>query len=585
MASITYWNRLEPRPRTEAIAETLAARVRDPLWLLTRQWQFGEFRGADAGSPAFVTLTLQESPFVAWRAGGMTPQPLTRGAPLERQVLAEPYPSDDLSLAVELGQLFESLLREAGHLTLPGTLIEAFRTDYPIPVRPEAELAAMPDQEQARFLRVCGGRALDGVALYQASGALPVLPPRPVIAPAHEAAVRAALTDFRAWVETTWGPLGVADSPAWDPPRLAHGLDVIAASPTGGTIALSADPGADGDFDWDAFDLRAAPAPEPGQPTVTTTTISVIPTTVRFRGMPNARWWSFEAGAVDFGDLKPEKRDLARLILMDFMLIHGNDWFLIPVEQTVGSLCRVESLVIRDVFGSRTLVERADSGAAVQGTRWTMFSTAIEGVGDRTAEFFVLPPSAATALQRGTAVEEVRFLRDELANMAWAIEHATANAVGDAWSGHERDQRLRAGEPPEPAPAAGPGSPPLRYRLQTRVPEHWLPLLPVAIDPVRAEIALELGAMLRPVPGGPAQPVLPVGRFLRPTRLAGAAYRIREEEVPRAGTRVSRIVCRARWHDGSTHVWIQRRRAIGGGEGSSGLRFDLAILQRPAETP
>jgi hypothetical protein len=578
MPSITYWNRLEPRPRTEAIAETLAARVRDPLWFLTRQWQFGEFQGADAGSPAFATLTFQETPLVAWQTGATPPRLLVDDAPLERQVLAEPCPDDDLSLAVELGQLFESLLGEAGL----GSLIRAFRGEYPVPARSEADLKAMADQEQARFLRVCGGRALDGVALYRASGTLPTLPPRPVIAPGNQGGVRGALTAFRAWVERAWGPLGATDPPAWDPVRLAHALDVIGVAPTGGTAVLSADPGGDGDFDWDAFDLRTAPASglEPPLPPVTTTTTSVIPTTVRFRGMPNARWWSFETGTVDFGEIKPEKRDLARLILMDFVLIHGNDWFLIPVEQRVGSLCRIDSLVVRDVFGGQTLVERADAAPAPPGARWTMFSTAIEGSADQVADFLVVPPSAATALQPGTAVEEVRFLRDELANMAWAIEHSTPNALGEAWSGHERDQRLRAAEPP-PAPAA-PDASPLRYRLQTRVPEHWLPLLPIAVDALRGEIALELGAMLRPVPGGAPQPVLPVGRLLRPTRLGGAAYRIREEEVPRAGTRISRVVCRARWHDGSTHVWVQRLRVIGGGEGSSGLRFDLAILQRPA---
>ena len=580
MPSITYWNRLEPRPRSEAIGETLAARVRDPLWLLTRQWQFGEFRGADGGSPAFATVIYQEAPLVAWQAAGAPHQVLNDDAPLERQVLGEPFPADDASLAVELGQLFEGLLRDAG---LSEPLRRAFRAEYLVPARSEAELAAMPDQEQARFLRVCGGRALDGVALYRATGTLPALPPRPAVEPGDRDAVRAALTAFRAWVEDTWGPLGTADPPAWDPPRLSHTLDVIAAAPTGGALTLSADPGSDGDFDWDAFELRKSPTPptELAVPPVRTIAASIIPTNVRFRGMPNARWWSFENGAVDFGEIKPEKRDLARLLLMDFMLIHGNDWFLIPLEQTVGTLGRVDSLVVRDVFGQRTLVERADAGTTAPGVRWTMFSTAIEGVDDRVADFLVLPGSAATALQIGTTVEEVRFLRDELANMAWAIEHATPNAVGDAWPGHERDQRLRADLPPAPAPVVGPDSPPLRYQLQTGVPEHWVPLVPVAIDAVRGDIALELGAMLRPGPGGASQPILPVGRLLRPTRLAGTSYRIREEEVPRAGTRVFRVICRARWHDGSTHVWVQRRRAIGAGEGSSGLRFDLAVLQRP----
>jgi hypothetical protein len=52
--ALTWWNRLEPRPRSPEVADTLAAKIRDPLWMLTRQWQFGEFQGEDAGSPAWV---------------------------------------------------------------------------------------------------------------------------------------------------------------------------------------------------------------------------------------------------------------------------------------------------------------------------------------------------------------------------------------------------------------------------------------------------------------------------------------------------------------------------------------------------
>ena len=50
--SITEWNRLEARPRTKDFDRALSAELRDALWMLTRQWQMGEFRGDDAGSPA-----------------------------------------------------------------------------------------------------------------------------------------------------------------------------------------------------------------------------------------------------------------------------------------------------------------------------------------------------------------------------------------------------------------------------------------------------------------------------------------------------------------------------------------------------
>jgi hypothetical protein len=50
--------------------------------------------------------------------------------------------------------------------------------------------------------------------------------------------------------------------------------------------------------------------------------------------------------------------------------------------------------------------------------------------------------------------------------------------------------------------------------------------------------------------------------------------------VPRAGTSVVRLCCRSRWIDGSTHLWIARRKSAGAGEGSSGLRYDLALPNR-----
>ena len=38
---------------------SLSARVFDPLWLLTRQWQVGEFQGEDAGMPVLARVRAQ----------------------------------------------------------------------------------------------------------------------------------------------------------------------------------------------------------------------------------------------------------------------------------------------------------------------------------------------------------------------------------------------------------------------------------------------------------------------------------------------------------------------------------------------
>ena len=115
MPSITTWVRLEPRPRAPSIAPSLAARIRDPLWMLTRQWQVGEFRGEDAGAPAFVQLAATTSRFTGWGVKNQTTVPITSGDPLEDLVESEPF-TPDLATRVELGQQFETFL--AGRLGL-----------------------------------------------------------------------------------------------------------------------------------------------------------------------------------------------------------------------------------------------------------------------------------------------------------------------------------------------------------------------------------------------------------------------------------------------------------------------------------
>ena len=119
--SITTWNRIEPNPRKSGVkpdlARSVAAQVRDPLWFLTRQWQFGEFRGEDAASPQYVQAKLRYFPLTGWRPSnspnvGFEPFDEKNPAPWETVMEREGfYPN--LSTAVELGLEFERLLMES----------------------------------------------------------------------------------------------------------------------------------------------------------------------------------------------------------------------------------------------------------------------------------------------------------------------------------------------------------------------------------------------------------------------------------------------------------------------------------------
>ena len=68
MPSITSLSRLEPSRGRRDVTAGAAAPVADPLWLLARQWQVGEFQAEDGGTPIVAR----------WRGTSPRPDPLRR---------------------------------------------------------------------------------------------------------------------------------------------------------------------------------------------------------------------------------------------------------------------------------------------------------------------------------------------------------------------------------------------------------------------------------------------------------------------------------------------------------------------------
>jgi hypothetical protein len=54
-------------------------------------------------------------------------------------------------------------------------------------------------------------------------------------------------------------------------------------------------------------------------------------------------------------------------------------------------------------------------------------------------------------------------------------------------------------------------------------------------------------------------------------------YFVHEEEVPRAGARLTQFFERTRWTGGQVYTWLRVRKQTGRGEASSGLGFDEII--------
>src|SRR5262245_15504037 len=132
MASVTIWNRLEPRSRSQDLADGLAARVHDPLWLLARQWQMGEFAGRDTGSPLTAQLQWTTASFDRVASGVDASQRYDGSAPLEalieREAVRPQQAAQDLLQAVEAGLQFLRVLDAAGL----GRLRSAYVQQYPL---------------------------------------------------------------------------------------------------------------------------------------------------------------------------------------------------------------------------------------------------------------------------------------------------------------------------------------------------------------------------------------------------------------------------------------------------------------------
>ena len=569
MPSITTWSRLEPNVRGASQNETLKARIYDPLWLLARQWQLGELQGDDNGTPVSARLRAECAELTRYVPQGRAARPVKfdpKRIPLEtvverEAVHPEPGALVRLRVSVEAGQQF---LRLLGRTPFGTKYDQGFLAAFALPAR-SAALAADADREALRFLDVMSGRVPDGVKLYTELKKNP-LPAAPTIEPPVDVQAFAAAADaFIRWYETLFSE--PAEQPdAWSAQRLEYAFSVEA--PTTPQMVLTSEY-YEGDLDWYDFDVRMGETIGAAEDRVAglnplPITRTTIPAPATYRGMPASRWWEFEDASVNFGAVETDPDDLARMLLVDFAITYGNDWFVIPVDVPVGSICKINSLIVTDTFGVRTLIPSIDRSAHPASSRWRMFKNS--GNADAPTSLFLAPTLKRT--MEGKPLDEVLFLRDEMANLAWGVERMAEGVSGRPLNRRDDDlARQRRNEPATPAPSND-GA--LTWRLSTEVPGYWIPLIPVQVQPGQKAIRFRRGATLRQ--DGTLKPQLALSHILKPSL---GPLDIFEEEIPREGCRVTRSYQYARWFDGRPLLWIGRRKTVGRGEGSSGLRFDV----------
>lgn len=560
--AVTAYNRLESRPRAHDFTRSLRAEVRDAMWFLTRQWQLGELTAEDAGSPIDARLVTRKLTVDRVKLGAGAPVPYDDNVPLEASVERETVPFSH-ALRVQAAQFFLRMHSPA----MRAKYLPRYLQKYAFPQNAEADFRGQVDGLNLYLAtrRTCfdGEQVLIDIAAGTFIGKVPIdggdLP-----------TMQPVIDNFAGWRERMYLQPTAAAPAVWDNSRLCYPVQASAPAGNGAQLTLGAPRYEGGRLDWYSFEVEpraAALALADGAhvaPPPAAEEMSFLPVTANFKGMPNARFWEMEERQVNFGALDAQTTDQLLLVFAELGLVYGNDWFVVPYKLPVNTLCEVRSLVVTDVFGERLLIRAADDGADNDWQRWSLFNLSNRGeLGSYNRQFLL--PSAVGATLESPALERVQFARDEMANMVWAVEEVIPDATGRGINGH--DAADKTGVLPEPiddSPAA------IRYLLGTTVPENWIPFIPVQRGALSQDIAFQRAAM--PKLGVPPRDVIRAkGVLLNEPALP---WFINEEEIPYAGTVVTRSYQRARWYDGRTVVWIGRRRETGRGVGSSNLRFD-----------
>jgi hypothetical protein len=322
------------------------------------------------------------------------------------------------------------------------------------------------------------------------------------------------------------------------------------------------------------------------------------------------RWWEFEDYAVNFGELDTATTDIAKMLLTEYALVFGDDWFVVPLRARPNSLVSVLELKVRDCFDQETPIQRAIDDSTNEWRRWEVFALSPKAPYGRTSHYIYVPPVVGVR-EEGPVLEEVRFARDEGANCVFAIEQTVPNQMGDPVGGYAAHleaqrrwrERPRPSAPPESSDAttidaatgttvpeaeaasestSRPPSPPsldppkVRFVLGTRVPRNWIPF--IATDKNAGTTASRKVRLRRAeiVSTEPEDELLAISGLSRLLSDGSASVEwLNEEAVGRAGVRVELRRQRMRTADGKTYVWLGRKVSVGTGEVRSGLRYDV----------
>ncbi|MCQ2147340.1 MAG: hypothetical protein MJZ16_07475 [Bacteroidales bacterium] len=621
---IGVYQKLEPRSRDTEYKESMAFTVHDPLWMLSRQWQFGRFKGNNCGSSVMTKITVDKRRLELVQSRSGKYSPLSNETPLEYEVEKRPHTIDPYS-RLESALYFMDLVK-ARYLD-QGQILAELKKKFPLdPFVPEVpsgektieDLKLNANTKLKKMYAYFASRSFDGYKLFCS--------PK-VTYSSNQAKMNEALSVYVDWFKKKYN-ISDTEEKYWNEEKLGYEVGLATSRQ-----AYYAEDYHSGKLSWYSFD--SADKFTSAKDKVETKVLSYIPSPAVFPSAPNRRLWEFENRRVQFNDYRTDDvKELASSVILQYTMLYSNDWMIVPIETEIGTVLDVKDIEIKDTFGNVFHINRnfeqvdAKDKSSSFTDRWALYSTVKASAYDNrdfSSERGLLCPPTVQRSEQGEAIEEVQFLRDEMSNMVWGVENRVSDGCGGSLDSRSRSEKVYfdldqkrklASQVVGGAVLAGASDGLTKgtdgralaasilreslgykdidveknkmadysYLIQNNVPLHWIPFIPQKIQGKARDVVFRRGRM----------PIWFNEQYqaVRPSsELLGVKYQdgkvlpryVNEEEILGYGTKVGLYPQRTRWFDGSSFTWRGFEKRISGYQANSGLMFDKLLEYKNEE--
>lgn len=608
--------RIDVRTRNDDYHKALSFEIFDPLWMLCRQWQYGRFKAVDCGTPVMVKVKTEKRKLdgIQYRddADQAVNESYFTDKPLEYDVEkqnVEITPYVRVQSAMQLKKMllangltkkdFAFLYGEA--YKLHDELAEAKANDKNI-----NSLKIVKNSSLKDFYNFYGNRSFDGYKVFEAftsdTGIV-----YPDLDQEILSKIVSALNDYVDWFKNKFLPCGDnQERNYWSNEKLGYELRVKQ-----GEDSYSAEDYDTGRLSWYSFDysndkkdVNNVPKDDESSEKSITKMLSYIPTPAKIPGAPATRLWEFEDRRVNMGNCDTDFSFIGTAAIMQYVSMFSNDWMIMPLETETGTILDVKGIVVKDSFGDRFYIDRnaqkldRNKDDDIYTDRWNLFGTSFDNAyRDRkfsTSAGLLFPPTVLRC-DESKPIEEVQFLRDEMANMVWGVETTVNNRCGGTMDGRTLSDQVLSSvdefnlqqvtpqdESQEQENTGNSVEAEYSLLIQNRVPMNWIPFIPEQLQGQCREIALRRARM--PVfYNGDYRTVAPSTDLIGYKRDAAGhvkALYINEEEIATCGIKIIKTAQRTRWFLGKSFNWIGNKEVISEYQANSGLMFDELISKK-----